>query len=148
MSWQRKVNLKAIALRRAKQARASTNYKSQELQAKSSFSLTITVCYDFSVGFETVLRYQSRPYKGRKVNIHKKEKGPMDLHTHDHLCSKALIPTQLCNTIDLAASKPSDFFHQLTQSITILTMVLFASSSCSIINISVNNENVYLILNN
>ena len=38
------------------------------------------------------------------------------------------------------------FFHQLTQSIIILTMVLIASSSCSIILISVNNENVYRIL--
>ena len=72
----------------------------------------------------------------------------MDLHSHDHLCSKALIPTLLCNTIDLAASKPLDSFHQLTQSIIILTMVLIASSSCSVIIISVNNENVYPILNN
>ena len=59
----------------------------------------------------------------------------MDLHTHDHLCSKAFIPTRLCNTIDLAASK--------TQSIIILPMGLIASSSCSIIIISINNENVY-----
>ena len=44
----------------------------------------------------------------------------MDLHTHDHICSKAFIPTRLCNTIDLAASKSLDFFHQLTQSIIIL----------------------------
>ena len=68
----------------------------------------------------------------------------MDLHTHDH----ALIPTRLCNTIDLATSKPLDFLHQLTQSIIILTMVLIASSSCSIIIISENNENVYRILKN
>ena len=75
----------------------------------------------------------------------------MDLHTHDHLCSKTLIPTRLCNTIDLAGSKLLSlkiFFHQLTQSIIILTMVLIASSSYSIIIISVNNENVYRILNN
>ena len=29
MSWQREVNLKAIALHRARQARALTNYKSE-----------------------------------------------------------------------------------------------------------------------
>ena len=80
--------------------------------------------------------------------MHKKEKRPMDLHTHDHLCSKAFIPTRLCNTIDLAASKSLDFFNQLTQSIIILPMGLIASSSCSIIIISVNNENVCCILNN
>ena len=71
----------------------------------------------------------------------------MDLHTHDHLCSKTLIPTRLCNTIEPGASLKI-FFHQLTQSIIIWTMVLIASSSYSIIIISVNNENVYRILNN
>ena len=45
MSLQSEVNLKAITLHRAKQARDLTNYKSWELQAKSSLSLTITVCY-------------------------------------------------------------------------------------------------------
>ena len=72
----------------------------------------------------------------------------MDLHTHDHDVLRRKYRRGFVIRLIWPGASLKIFFHQLTQSIIILTMVLIASSSYSIIIISVNNENVYRILNN